>query len=412
MSPTPTRSTGTRQLAGGTTAVNSLHGSANPIGGQNQINKIRWGVPNPDDMHFEGAIPGIKFALGENVKWGNSSEARGGWRYPQTRMGVETLMRDRFNAAREYAANTSPTRHRDLELEALAEILAGKRLIHCHSYRQDEILMLGRIAREFNFKIGTFQHILEGYKVAEVVRESGGGSGFSDWWAYKVEVQDAIPQGFPIMHEAGVVVSFNSDSDELARRLNVEAGKAVKYSDGSVSPEEALKFVTLNPAKQLRVDNRVGSLEPGKDADVVIWSGVPISSLSRCEATYVDGRCYFSLEKDKALREQNDRERQRLIQKVLSDNNKKKPAEGSAEARPEGGPGGPPRRGSPRWPSWRPPASGWRRRTRLTPAAACSRRCSIRVLSRGANSSSTWSAAASTPPTCEGGECGCEAFGK
>ncbi len=334
-----------RQLAGGVTAVNSLHGSANSIGGQNQVNKLRWGCPNPDDMHFEAAMPGIKFALGENPKWGNSGDARGGWRYPQTRMGVETQIRDRFTAAREYLEQAKqrggdqagPARHRDLELEALAEVLAGTRLVHCHSYRQDEILMLARVASEFGFKIGTYQHILEGYKVADVLREfSGGASGFSDWWAYKIEVQDAIPQAFPIMFEQGVVVSYNSDSDELARRLNVEAGKAVKYSGGGITPEEALKFVTLNPAKQLRIDGRVGSLEAGKDADLAVWSGPPISSLSRCEATYVDGRRLYSLAQDQALREHNRLERHRLIQKLLSD---KKPGGGDAGAGGGGGGG-------------------------------------------------------------------------
>ena len=321
-----------RQLAGGVTAVNNLHGSANPIGGQNQVNKIRWGCQAPDDMHMQGAMPGIKFALGENVKQSNGSD-RGGWRYPQTRMGVETLIRDRFMAAKEYAAAwevfngskvagtpmpASQLPRVDLELEALAEILAGKRLVHCHSYRQDEILMLGRISEEFGFKIGTFQHILEGYKVAEIVRDlSGGASGFSDWWAYKVEVQDAIPQAGPIMHEAGVVVSFNSDSDELARRLNVEAAKAVKYSSGSVSPHEALQFVTLNPARQLKIDGRTGSLEAGKDADVVIWSGDPLSSFSLAEATYVDGVLRFSLEQNKVLAEQNRAHRTRILSKVL-----------------------------------------------------------------------------------------------
>ncbi|MBL8990471.1 MAG: amidohydrolase family protein, partial [Phycisphaerae bacterium] len=205
-----------RQLAGGVTAVNSLHGSANAIGGQNQVNKVRWGVTHPDQMHLEGATPGIKFALGENPKGGNSPErTTGSPRYPQTRMGVETLIRDRFIAAREYARALAEHKskrfvrpeappRRDLELEALAEILAGTRLVHCHSYRQDEILMLARVAEEFGFTIGTYQHILEGYKVAEAMRgRTIGASGFSDWWAYKVEVQDAIPQAFPIMHEQG-----------------------------------------------------------------------------------------------------------------------------------------------------------------------------------------------------------------
>jgi len=216
-----------RQLACGVTTVNSLHGSANPIGGQSQTNKVRWGVAHPDDMHFGGAKPGIKFALGENVKqsnWGDDYKTR----YPQTRMGVEAIMRDRFFAAREYAKKHDAV---DLELEALAEILSGDRLIHCHSYRQDEILMLARIARDFKFRIGTYQHILEGYKVTDAIKAHAiGASAFSDWWAYKVEVQDAIPYNGPIMHDAGILVSFNSDSDELVRRLHLEAAKAIKYS--------------------------------------------------------------------------------------------------------------------------------------------------------------------------------------
>jgi N-acetylglucosamine-6-phosphate deacetylase len=337
-----------RQLAAGVTTVNSLHGSANPIGGQNQVNKNRWGCIAPEDMHFVGAMPGIKFALGENVKQSNGD--RQSTRYPVTRMGVETLMRDRFTAAREYAAamkgeagreeqwkkdhadqmrtkdwgwnmraELGAQPRRDLELEALAEILEGKRIIHCHSYRQDEILMLCRIADEFGFKIGTFQHGLEVYKVADVVKtHAGGASLFADWWAYKVEVQDAIPYAGPLQTEVGVLTSYNSDSDEMARRLNVEAGKAAKYSHGHLSAEEALRFVTINPAKQLRIDDKVGSIEAGKDADIAIWSGPPLSSMSRCERTFVDGREMFSLEKDADLRKQNAAERARIIQKVLA----------------------------------------------------------------------------------------------
>ncbi len=310
-----------RELAGGLTAVNNLHGSANPIGGQSQTNKIRWGCDHPDDMHLEGAKPGIKFALGENVKQSNSGE-RARSRYPQSRMGVETLIVDRFTAAREYAksrGSLGDLARRDLELEALAEILEGKRLIHCHSYRQDEILMLCRMARDFGFKLGTFQHNLEGYKVANDVRDQSiGASLFSDWWAYKVEVQDAIPYAGPIMHDVGVIVSYNSDSDELARRMNVEAGKVVKYSRGTIPAEQALKFVTLNPAIQLGIDHRTGSIESGKDADLAIWSGPPLSSLSRCEGTYVDGRCLFSLEQDQQRRLWVNEERARLIQKILA----------------------------------------------------------------------------------------------
>lgn len=325
-----------RQLAGGVTAVNNLHGSANTIGGQNQVNKIRWGSVAPDDMHFEGAIPGIKFALGENVKQSNWGD-RFNTRYPQTRMGVEMLLRDRFTAAREYMqaramdAGKNVVR-RDLELDALAEILRGERLVHCHSYRQDEILMLCRVAKEFGFLIGTFQHGLEVYKVADEVKAAAiGASLFSDWWTFKVEVQDAIPMAGPLQHELGLNTSFNSDSDELARRMNVEAGKAIKYSGGNgvkMSPEDALKFVTLNPAKQLRVDDRVGTIEAGKDADLAIWSGPPMSSLSRCERTFVDGREMFSLEMDRTLRERNAKERARIIQKLLT---AAAPAKGKAE---------------------------------------------------------------------------------
>ncbi len=310
-----------RQLAAGVTSVNNLHGSANPIGGQNQVNKNRWGCASPDDMHFAGAIPGIKFALGENVKQSNGDRAS--TRYPVTRMGVETLMRDRFTAAKEYLATSKDKNsRRDLELEALAEILEGKRLIHCHSYRQDEILMLCRIAEEFGFKIGTFQHGLEVYKVADVVKDhvypGGGASLFADWWAYKVEVQDAIPYAGPMQTEVGVLTSYNSDSDEMARRLNVEAAKAAKYSHGRLTDADALKFITINPAKQLRIDKQVGSLEAGKDADIAIWSGPPLSSMSRCERTFVDGRELFSLEKDAEARKANQAERARIIQKILA----------------------------------------------------------------------------------------------
>jgi len=311
-----------RELAGGLTTVNQLHGSANPIGGQNHIAKIRWGAAHPDDLSLRGAPGGIKFALGENPK---RAGERG--RYPGSRLGVAALIRDRFVAAKEYdaswrrrAANghaqEMPLR-RDLELEAIAEILRGERLVHCHSYRQDEILMLCRLADEFGFKLGTFQHALEGYKVADAIKKSAlGASSFSDWWAYKLEVIDAIPFNGAIMHEVGVVVSFNSDSSELARRLNTEAGKAVKY--GGVNPAEALKFVTLNPAIQLGIQDRVGSIEKGKDADLAVWSGNPLSYRSICEATYIDGRSYFTVERDKELRVHAAKDRQRLLQLALA----------------------------------------------------------------------------------------------
>jgi imidazolonepropionase-like amidohydrolase len=312
-----------RQLAGGLTSAHVLHGSANPIGGQSQLIKLRWGML-PEQMKFAEAPPTIKFALGENVKqsnWGDQFTTR----YPQTRMGVEQIMRDEFRAALDYEKawkdyqenRTGIPPRKDLELEAILEILHGKRFVHCHSYRQDEILAMMRVAEDFSFRIRVFQHILEGYKVAEVMAKHGaGGSSFSDWWAYKLEVYDAIPYNGALMHEQGVLVSFNSDSDELARRLNTEAAKAVRY--GGLSEDEAWKFVTINPAKQLKVDHRVGSLEAGKDADVVIWSGNPLSTYSACEQTWIDGRRFFDKEEDRMLSAENQRQRATLVQKALT----------------------------------------------------------------------------------------------
>ena len=311
-----------RQLAGGVTTSNILHGSANPIGGQNQVIKLRWGA-TPEEMKFATAPTGIKFALGENVKqsnWGSGYNTR----YPKSRMGVEQIVRDAFLAARQYRdrgiewQNTHrglPPR-RDLELDALVEILEGERWIHCHSYRQDEILALLRTLEMFQIRIGTLQHILEGYKVAEVMKRHGAmASAFSDWWAYKIEVYDAIPYNGALMHDMGIVVSFNSDDQELARHLNHEAAKAVKY--GGVAPEDALQFVTLNPAKQLRIEDYVGSLEAGKHADFVVWSDSPLSTLSRCEQTWLDGRKYFDITEDRSQRKKWSEMRSSLIQKIL-----------------------------------------------------------------------------------------------
>ncbi len=311
-----------RQLAGGVTAANILHGSANPIGGQNQVIKLRWSMTG-EDLKFAEAPPGIKFALGENVKQSNSPNAT--TRYPQTRMGVEQLFRDSFEAARDYAKKSDawqterrglPPR-RDLELDALREIVEGHRWIHCHSYRQDEILALLRILEEYDVTIGTFQHILEGYKVADEMAKHGAmASAFSDWWAYKFEVYDAIPHAGALMHKQGVVVSFNSDDGELARHLNQEAAKAIKY--GGVPREEALKFVTLNPARQLRIEHLVGSLEPDKHADFVVWNGDPLSNFTRCEQTWIDGRRYFHRDEDAQMQAQSLQKRNTLIQKILS----------------------------------------------------------------------------------------------
>ncbi|MEX1140074.1 MAG: amidohydrolase family protein [Bacteroidota bacterium] len=314
-----------RQLAGGTTAANILHGSANPIGGQNSVVKWRWGLL-PDGLLFEGAPPGVKFALGENVKRSNFNPPTGTpTRYPATRMGVEQIIRDRFKAAQDYEKSWKiweqgkakiPPR-RDLELEAIVQMLHGTRLIHSHCYRQDEILMLLRVAEDFGIKIATLQHVLEGYKVAEAIAKHGAGaSSFSDWWAYKMEAWDAIPGNGPLMHKQGVLVSYNSDNSQLATRLNWEAAKALEFG---ISEEEALSFVTLNPAKQLRIDSRVGSIETGKDADIAIWNGSPLSTLTKCEQTWVDGRKYFDLKEDEEARKEIQRQRAVLVQKVLAD---------------------------------------------------------------------------------------------
>ena len=329
-----------RQLSGGLTAVNQLHGSANPIGGRNSVVKIRWGE-GAERFRFEEAPKGIKFALGENVTRPTS-------RYPTSRMGVATYLEDSFLAAREYRAqqkayaaldaaakaHTLPPRT-DLELETLAEIIEGTRLVHCHSYRQDEILMLLRTAEKFGFRIATLQHVLEGYKVApEIAAHGAGASSFSDWWAYKIEVMDAIPWNGAMLHRAGVLVSFNSDSDELARRMNMEAAKAVRY--GGLSPEEALKLVTLNPARQLRIDHRVGSLEKGKDADFAVWNGDPLSAFTRCEQTFVDGVRRYLRSEEAELHPQVMRARAELIAKATTAAD----ARGGPAAGGEGGGGG------------------------------------------------------------------------
>lgn len=313
-----------RQLAGGLTTSNILHGSANPIGGQNQVIKLRWGE-TMDGLRMTEAPAGIKFALGENVK-------RTQTRYPNTRMGVEQIIRDQLLAAREYDARwrrwnsgdrSSLPPRTDLQLQALAEVQRGERWIHCHSYRQDEIVATLDVLEEFGIQIGTLQHILEGYKVADrMARHGAMASAFSDWWAYKFEVYDGIPFNGALMHEQGVVVSFNSDDREIARHLNAEAAKATKY--GAVSEIEALKFVTLNPAKQLRIEQHVGSLTVGKHADLVVWSGRPLSTTSRCEQTWIDGRLYFNLELDRQRRERDLALRQQLIRKALDGDPKPK----------------------------------------------------------------------------------------
>ncbi|MBT3842703.1 MAG: amidohydrolase family protein, partial [Verrucomicrobia bacterium] len=317
-----------RQLAGGLTVANLLHGSANPIGGQNAIIKLRLGQ-GPEALKFKAAPPGIKFALGENVKqsnWGDDKNTR----FPQTRMGVPVFHENRFTAAWQYnrewrrfrEKGGSPPR-RDLELETLGQIIKGERWIHCHSYRQDEILAFMRTMEKFGVRVGTLQHVLEGYKVAdEIAAHGAGGSCFADWWAYKYEVIDAIPYAGSLMHERGVVVSFNSDSSDLARRLNLEAAKAVKY--GNTKETEALNFVTINPAKQLRVDHRVGSLEAGKDGDFAIWSEHPLSTRAVCLETWIEGKRYFERGEALQLAEARATEREKLLTKAKGEAKKDK----------------------------------------------------------------------------------------
>lgn len=315
-----------RELAGGVTTLNLLHGSANPIGGLNTVVKIKYGRP-VEEFIFPGAMPGIKFALGENVKRSNSPNIPGlQRRYPGTRMGVEEVIRDAFTRARDYKKtwdeynaavkrgdkNLIPPR-RDLQLDPLVEVLEGKRYVHAHSYRADEILMLINIADEFGFKVKTFQHVLEGYKVAkEIAQHGAGGSTFADFWGYKIEAYDAIPYNTAIMTRAGVVTSVNSDSDERARRLNIEAAKAMRY--GNLSEEEALKLITINPAIQLGIQARVGSIEVGKDADLAIWNGHPLSVYARVDTTFIDGEVFFDRLQDLARRPELEKERAQLEQ--------------------------------------------------------------------------------------------------
>jgi imidazolonepropionase-like amidohydrolase len=316
-----------RQLAGGVTSINVLHGSANTIGGQNAVVKLKWGRP-VEDMIFKAAPPGIKFALGENVTRKNSqtaAQAQGiPLRYPATRMGQEEVLRDAFTRARDYKATWDdynarvakgekglvPPEH-DLELDPLVEVLEGKRFVHAHSYRADEMLMLLNVAKEFGFTVKTLQHGLEGYKIASEIAQAGTGlSTFADEWSYKVEAYDAIPYNVAILMRHGVVATVNSDSDERARRLNIDAAKMMRY--GGLTEDEALKTITYNGAVQLGVQDHVGSLEVGKDADVVIWSGDPLSVYSSAETTFIDGEIFFDKKKDLAMRDQMAKERAAL----------------------------------------------------------------------------------------------------
>ena len=319
-----------RGLAGGLTVSNVLHGSANAVGGQTVVIKLRWGK-SAREMLFEGAKPGIKFALGENPKrqgyppsfFSNGATER---RYPGTRLGVEEVIRDSFTEAKNYQAEWKayeeqvargehpvPPR-KDLRLEPLVEVMEGKRYVHAHCYRSDEILMLLRVADETGFKVRTLQHALEGYKVAKEIAEHGAGaSTFSDWWAFKIEAYDATPYNAAIMARKGVVVSVNSDSDELQRHLNLEAAKTMRYGD--LSETEALAMVTINPAKQLGIDDKVGSIEVGKSADLVLFDQHPLSNYSKALKVWIDGHEYFDRDRDLELRSSFEQRKKQLLEK-------------------------------------------------------------------------------------------------
>jgi imidazolonepropionase-like amidohydrolase len=334
-----------RALAGGVTTANILHGSANAIGGKCSVLKMRWGK-DANGMIFEGSTPGIKFALGENPKRsGSPTTPNARPRYPATRMGVEDVIREAFTEARQYQAawkehqekskrgQTAVPPRRDFKLEPLVEVLEGQRFVHAHCYRADEILMLLRVADDFGFKIRTLQHVLEGYKVAkEIAQHGAGASTFSDWWSYKVEAYDAIPFNAAIMARKGVLVSLNSDSAELMRRLNTEAAKAMKY--GGLDETEALSLVTINPAKQLAIDHRVGSIEVGKDADLTIYDKHPLSNYAKVQKVLIDGELYFERDKDATERAQREARKKALLEKQKKEAAPAKRPAGTPSRRP------------------------------------------------------------------------------
>ena len=343
-----------RALAGGTTIANVLHGSANAIGGQNSLIKLRWGK-TAEEMFFDKATPSIKFALGENPKRQGNPTGRAvgagnvNLRYPGTRMGLEDVYIEAFTRAKEYQAawkeyeakkakgvEAMPPR-RDLQLEPLVEVLEGKRLVHVHAYRADEILMMIRVAEKIGFKVTSFEHVLEGYKVAkEMAKHGSAGAGFSDWWAFKIEAYDAIPYNMAIMTKKGVLASVNSDSADTIRRLNTEAAKTMKY--GGLTEEEALKLITINPAIHLKVDKYVGSIEPGKDADFVIWDKHPLSSYARAQKVYIDGVKYFDRDEDASARVQFEAKKKALEEKLRQEQRRQGPAgagAGAGQRRPQ-----------------------------------------------------------------------------
>ena len=332
-----------RQLSGGVTAAQLLHGSANPIGGQSALIKLKWGA-SADEMKIGNADGFIKFALGENVKqsnWGDQNVIR----FPQSRMGVEQVYVDFFTRAREYDAakqkliitndkSALAAFRRDLELDALAEILNKKRFITCHSYVQSEINMLMHVANSFGFRVNTFTHILEGYKVADKMKAHGvAASTFADWWAYKNEVMDAIPYNAAVLTRMGVVTAINSDDAEMARRLNQEAAKSMKY--GGLSEMEALKLVTLNPAKMLHLDNQLGTIEQGKSADLVLWSANPMSVFAKAEHTIIEGKIYFDRQQDSLKQLSIKAEKARILSKMIKENKKSGDKSGNRLRKPQ-----------------------------------------------------------------------------
>ncbi len=331
-----------RALAGGVTTTNVLHGSANPIGGTKSLIKLRWGK-DAQDLLMKDAIPGIKFAMGENVKRSRSSGRGAAQRYPATRMGTLDVMRQSFTDALEYQKqwNEYETRQtageknlvvprRDLELEPLVEVLEGRMQVHVHAYRADEILQMMRLAEEFGFKVHTMEHVLEGYKVAKELAEHGTAVfTFSDWWAYKMEAYDAIPYNAALLMEKGVLVAIKSDSEEEARHLNQEAAKCMKW--GGITEEQALALITINPAKALGVDSRIGSIEVGKDADLVIYNKHPLSVYAVAQKTIVDGTVYFDRDKDLAMRAEIEKEKKALMEKLKKEEEK---ADGKPKSKP------------------------------------------------------------------------------
>jgi imidazolonepropionase-like amidohydrolase len=334
-----------RELANGVTEGNVLHGSANPVGGQTIVIKLRWGQP-ASKLPFEGALPGIKFALGENPKRSNFTPPPGvPRRYPATRMGVLQTIRDAFTEAvaykkkwddynrRKAAGERVLPPRRDLKLEPLVEVLEGKRYVHVHCYVEEEILGMIRVSNEFGFKVRTWQHVLEGYKVApELAAYGAGASTFSDWWAYKMEAYDAIPYNAALMTDKGVIVSINSDDADEATHLNQEAAKAMKYGD--LTPNQAIRLVTLNPAIQLGIDKRVGSIDVGKDADLVIWNHDPLSVYAVAQKTLIDGRVYFDRKEAEAQQAAREKEKQELMEKEKQKKKEAKPGPGKKRPHP------------------------------------------------------------------------------